>query len=243
MLRACLDVRAVSENVSQLRTESIKVRVSLDSTHEQIETQIKDAFGLDANSLYELTNDGELCSLRAVVSSLVRWVQERDALAPLEFEGVIEGNKATLPMIMKVSNLSRPTPPKSTTRDTPESVKRQRTHTEWKQDALEVRCCMMHRRSSTSICALLTTRHVQFTRELHPRTEKGLYVLITEVTKSDLSEENRALQEKTKDLYDKLIDLIVHKTMVQHQVPKKEVLTHIRRYALYEMHAIPSTHK
>jgi hypothetical protein len=145
MLRACLAIKAVAEDVSQLRTDNVKVRVSLDSTGDQVAALIKEAFGLSSDCIYELTNDDELCALHGIVCSLCRWLQDRDPEAPIEFEGVVEDKKATVPLLMKVSNLPKSTMSGQTgshtivSPDSLNSSKRQRTHTEWQQESWEVR--------------------------------------------------------------------------------------------------------
>jgi hypothetical protein len=147
MLRACIQVvNTAPECSQQLRTSSTKIRVSLDSTHEQIAEQIRNTFGLGADSIYELTNDSMVCSLQAVVASMCRWVQGGDVDAPLEYDGDIDKHTAIVTLQMTVivvsntSNTSEQTAPTTTfvSPASTNSCKKMREHKPWKQDAMQV---------------------------------------------------------------------------------------------------------
>ncbi len=68
----------------------------------------------------------------------------------------------------------------------------------------------------------LTCYRSQIARALHPRREDSRYVLCTEVNKS-------GVPAASKELYERIWDLIVHKTQLEHQVSKREIISYIRR--------------
>lgn len=149
MLKACLHISAASVEAGvQLQTDAIKVRISKDSTAEQVAAQMRDNFGIAADARYSLTCDDELCSLDAVVASIRQWIEEGNPAQQPEYEGVIEGNKATIPLVLKL--LSSKAPPRLSTDNTEvtavdsdgtslQKAKLKRTHSDWKQYCWEVR--------------------------------------------------------------------------------------------------------
>lgn len=151
MLSACLSIirSADAALADKLLVSNIKIRIAIDTTHEQVDAQIKQAFGLDASSMYELSNDDMLCALPSVVQSLNRWLLKGDGNAPLEYDGVIQNSRATVTCAMKVSSQSttaETTGTRGTTTTTtfvsPGSTNagetKARAHKEWEKDCLQV---------------------------------------------------------------------------------------------------------
>jgi hypothetical protein len=116
MLKATLQVSAMPSASDTITENEVKIRVSVDSTPEHIDAQLREAFGLDGN-----------------------------ATIP-EYDCVVLDNKATFPLTMKVKNSvaanskSTASNNKSTgSHCSEDSEKRKREHREWEKLAWEVR--------------------------------------------------------------------------------------------------------
>jgi hypothetical protein len=64
------------------------------------------------------------------------------------------------------------------------------------------------------------------TRELHPRDAEGMYVQTTMVAKADFP-------KRAREAYDRFMELIVHKTQLEHDTPSREIVRVLRKYVLY----------
>jgi hypothetical protein len=227
MLRACIEVIAVPEDIPNLRKSSVKIRVSMDTTCEQIAVQIRDTFGLCQGTIYELTNDEELCSLPAVSASLCRWIKAGDANAPTEYDSTIESNKATVPLHLRLttptllSNTSEQTAPTLVSPASTTSSKKMREHKAWKQDALQV----SKGNIPTNTAPTYPHACTQVCRDLHPRLEAGelagMYVLAVHILKQKLA-------EKAAEMLERIEDLVIHKVQLKHQVQKREIATYLK---------------
>jgi hypothetical protein len=146
MLKATLQVSAMPSASDTFTENEVKIRVSVDSTPEHIDAQLREAFGLDGNATLSLSSDGELCSLHTVVHSIRRWIEAGNSSATPEYDCVLLENKATFPLTLKVKNgvaansKSTASNNKSTgSHCSEDSEKRKREHREWEKLAWEVR--------------------------------------------------------------------------------------------------------
>jgi hypothetical protein len=129
---------------------SVKIRISVDSRHEQIDAQIKEAFNMEASDTYTLTSGGEICLLETIVHSTLRWIQAGDADATPKYECEMDGVKATFPLSIKVKSATlrnstgttgsgNSTGIGSGSQGSEDNKKRKREHREWEQLAWQVR--------------------------------------------------------------------------------------------------------